>query len=159
MKEKVKGREELRKIVERVKREGQRVVFTNGCFDLLHIGHIRYLQHAKRCGDVLIVGVNSDTSVRALKGERRPIVPAGIRAEVLASLQCVDYVVVFEEETPLEVIKELSPHVLVKGGDYKGRTVVGGEFVEGSGGEVIIAPEVEGWSTNSLIKAILERYR
>lgn len=158
MREKIKGREELREIVERLKGEGQRVVFTNGCFDLLHIGHVKYLQHAKTHGDILIVGINSDRSVRTLKGERRPIVPEGIRAEVLAALQCVDYVVVFEEETPLQIIRELSPHVLVKGGDYRGKEVVGEGIVEGSGGKVVIAPEVEGWSTNFLIQTIVSRY-
>jgi D-beta-D-heptose 7-phosphate kinase/D-beta-D-heptose 1-phosphate adenosyltransferase len=93
-----------------------------------------------------------------LKGERRPIVPEGIRAEVLAALQCVDYVVVFEEETPLQIIRELSPHVLVKGGDYRGKEVVGEGIVEGSGGKVVIAPEVEGWSTNFLIQTIVSKY-
>lgn len=158
MKEKIKGREELRKIVEGLKSEGKQIVFTNGCFDLLHVGHIRYLEKAKKLGDILIVGVNSDRSVRMIKGPERPILPEEERAEVLSGLGCIDYITLFDEPTPLELIAQLQPHVLVKGGDWTKETTVGKEIVESSGGKVVILPFVEGHSTSNLIKTILERY-
>jgi D-beta-D-heptose 7-phosphate kinase/D-beta-D-heptose 1-phosphate adenosyltransferase len=158
MKEKIKGREELRKIVEALKSEGKKIVFTNGCFDLLHVGHIRYLEKAKELGDILIVGVNSDRSVQMIKGPKRPILPEEERAEVLSGLGCIDYITLFDEPTPLELIAQLQPHVLVKGGDWTKETTVGKEMVESSGGKVVILPFVEGHSTSSLIKTILERY-
>ena len=158
MKEKIKGREELRKIVEALKLEGKQIVFTNGCFDLLHVGHIRYLEKAKGLGDILIVGVNSDRSVRMIKGPERPILPEEERAEVLSGLSCIDYIILFDEPTPLELIAQLQPHVLVKGGDWTKETTVGKEIVESSGGKVVILPFVEGHSTSNLIKTILERY-
>lgn len=158
MKEKIKGREELRKIVEALKLEGKQIVFTNGCFDLLHVGHIRYLEKAKGLGDILIVGVNSDRSVRMIKGPERPILPEEERAEVLSGLGCIDYIILFDEPTPLELIAQLQPHVLVKGGDWTKETTVGKEIVESSGGKVVILPFVEGHSTSNLIKTILERY-
>jgi len=158
MKEKIKEREELRKIVEALKLEGKQIVFTNGCFDLLHVGHIRYLEKAKGLGDILIVGVNSDRSVRMIKGPERPILPEEERAEVLSGLSCIDYIILFDEPTPLELIAQLQPHVLVKGGDWTKETTVGKEIVESSGGKVVILPFVEGHSTSNLIKTILERY-
>jgi len=158
MKEKIKEREELRKIVEALKLEGKQIVFTNGCFDLLHVGHIRYLEKAKGLGDILIVGVNSDRSVRMIKGPERPILPEEERAEVLSGLGCIDYIILFDEPTPLELIAQLQPHVLVKGGDWTKETTVGKEIVESSGGKVVILPFVEGHSTSNLIKTILERY-
>jgi len=158
LKEKIKDKESLRAILEGLKAKGKRIVFTNGCFDLLHIGHIRYLEEAKSFGDILVVGLNSDRSVQRLKGPDRPILPAGERAEILSGLGCVDYVTVFDEPTPLELISSLQPHILVKGGDWTKETTVGREVVEKLGGEVIILPFVEGSSTSNLIETILERY-
>ena len=158
MKEKIKTKEDLHRIVEDLKKKGKRIVFTNGCFDLLHLGHIRYLEKAKSLGDILVVGVNSDRSVRNLKGPERPILPEEERAEILSSLGCVDYITVFDELTPLELISSLQPHILVKGGDWTKETTVGKEVVERSGGEVVILPFVEGSSTSNLIETILKRY-
>jgi len=158
MRDKIEKREDLQRIIRDLKVKGKRIVFTNGCFDLLHIGHIRYLEKAKSLGDILVVGVNSDRSVRNLKGPHRPILPEGERAEILSSLECVSYVNIFDEPTPLELISSLLPHVLVKGGDWTKEATVGKEVVEGAGGEVIILPFVEGSSTSQLIETILKRY-
>ena len=158
MKEKIKKREPLLKIVEDLKAKRKRIVFTNGCFDLLHVGHVRYLERAKALGEILVVGVNSDDSVRQLKGQDRPILPQEERAEILSGLGCVDYVIVFDESTPLKLISSLQPHILVKGGDWTKETTVGREVVEGLGGEVVILPFVEGTSTSNLIETILKRY-
>jgi D-beta-D-heptose 7-phosphate kinase/D-beta-D-heptose 1-phosphate adenosyltransferase len=158
MREKIKKRDDLRKVVEGFKAKGKRIVFTNGCFDLLHIGHIRYLEEAKSLGDILVVGVNSDRSVRGLKGPNRPILPEEERAEILSGLECVSYITIFDESTPLELISTLQPHVLVKGGDWTKESTVGKEVVERLGGEVVILPFVEGSSTSNLIETILKRY-
>jgi D-beta-D-heptose 7-phosphate kinase/D-beta-D-heptose 1-phosphate adenosyltransferase len=158
MKEKIKKREDLRRVVQDLKAKGKRIVFTNGCFDLLHIGHIRYLEEAKSLGDILVVGVNSDRSVRGMKGPNRPILPEEERAEILSSLECVSYITIFDESTPLELISTLQPHVLVKGGDWTKESTVGKEVVERLGGEVVILPFVEGSSTSNLIETILKRY-
>lgn len=147
---KVKDLKQLKAIVESLKAEGKRIVFTNGCFDLLHLGHVTYLEEAKSYGDVLIVGLNSDNSVKRIKGPQRPIMPEWARARILAALWAVDYVVIFEEDTPLRVIKELRPHVLVKGGDWKQEEVVGRELVE----EVKILPYLEGFSTTAIVRKI-----
>lgn len=158
MKGKIKVKKELKRIVEDLKSKGKRIVFTNGCFDLLHVGHIRYLEKAKTLGDVLVVGVNSDRSVRGLKGPQRPILPEEERVEILSGLGCVDYITIFDEATPLELILFLQPHILVKGGDWTKDTTAGREMVEELGGEVVILPFVEGASTTSLIETILKRY-
>jgi D-beta-D-heptose 7-phosphate kinase/D-beta-D-heptose 1-phosphate adenosyltransferase len=158
LKEKIKDREILRGILDGLRAKGKRTVFTNGCFDILHVGHIRYLEKAKSLGDILVVGVNSDHSVRGLKGPDRPILPEEERAEILSGLWCVDYVTVFDEPTPLELISSLQPHVLVKGGDWTKETTVGREAVEKSGGEVAILPFIEGSSTSNLIETILKRF-
>ena len=158
MKEKIRKREELRGILETLRKEGKRIVFTNGCFDLLHVGHVRYLEQAKNLGDLLVVGINSDSSVRGLKGSLRPILPVEERAEILSGLACVDFISVFDEPTPLELISLLRPHVLVKGGDWSKEQIVGREVVEGLGGEVVTIPFVEGASTSNVIEIILERY-
>lgn len=147
---KIKNLEELKAIVESLKAKGKRIVFTNGCFDILHLGHVTYLEEARSYGDVLIVGLNSDTSVRRIKGPQRPIMPEWARARVLAALWAVDYVVIFGEDTPLRVIKELKPHVLVKGGDWRQEEVVGRELVE----EVRILPYLEGFSTTAIVRKI-----
>ena len=131
-----------------------RVVFTNGCFDLLHPGHIRGLEQAHRMGDVLIVGLNSDTSVRQLKGPARPVIPEAERAEILSALESVDAVVIFDELTPREVICRLLPDVLVKGGDWPGDQIVGREEVEAAGGRVVSIPFVPGYSTSAILEKI-----
>ena len=138
----------------REKRNGRRVVFTNGCFDLLHPGHIRSLELARGLGDALIVGLNSDASVRQLKGEGRPVIPERERAEILAALECVDAVLIFDDLTPQRVIAALLPDVLVKGGDWPGDKIVGREEVEAAGGRVILAPVVPGYSTTEILKKI-----
>lgn len=158
MKEKIRRREELHRIIQDLEARGKRVVFTNGCFDLLHVGHIRYLEKARMLGDVLVVGLNADRSVQTIKGPLRPILPEEERAEVLSGLWCVDYVILFDDPTPLELITFLRPDVLVKGGDWEKETVVGREVVEESGGEVVILPFVEGSSTSNIIETILDRY-
>ena len=152
---KVTTRQELASRLEERRRQGQRIVFTNGCFDLMHIGHIRYLQAARNLGDVLVVGVNSDESVRALhKGADRPIVPDVQRAEVLAALACVDYVTIFPEPDPGSLIAALQPDILVKGGDWSLDRIVGRETVEARGGRVQTIPLVPGVSTTTLVQRI-----
>jgi D-beta-D-heptose 7-phosphate kinase/D-beta-D-heptose 1-phosphate adenosyltransferase len=158
MKDKIKKREELLGIIKDLKAKGKRIIFTNGCFDLLHVGHIRYLEKAKTLGDILIVGVNSDASVQKLKGPKRPVLPAEERTEILSGLGCVDYITIFDELDPLTLITSLKPNVLVKGGDWTKEQTIGKEVVERSGGEVVIIPFVKGASTSNLIETILKRY-
>ncbi|NOZ55654.1 MAG: D-glycero-beta-D-manno-heptose 1-phosphate adenylyltransferase [Calditrichaeota bacterium] len=159
--EKIVERDRLREIVVQAKRRGQRVVWTNGCFDLLHVGHILYLEKARSLGDLLVVGLNSDASVRATKGPTRPIVQEAQRAKLLASLSCVDYVVIFDEESPKQLIAELQPDVYVKGGDYTLDTINQEErrIVEGYGGEIALLPGAEGMSTTNLIEKILKVHK
>jgi D-beta-D-heptose 7-phosphate kinase/D-beta-D-heptose 1-phosphate adenosyltransferase len=159
LKKKIKDKEDMKKVVERLKKEGKRIVFTNGCFDLIHVGHTRYLQEARKLGDVLIVGVNSDRSVRRIKGKKRPVIPEEERAEVLSALQCVDFVVIFGEPDPLNIISLLKPDVLVKGGDWSEDAIIGREVVESSGGKVVRIPEIKGASTSSIISRIAEANR
>ncbi|HYB72720.1 MAG TPA: D-glycero-beta-D-manno-heptose 1-phosphate adenylyltransferase [Candidatus Sulfotelmatobacter sp.] len=153
--DKVKSLEALAPILRAAQARGRKVVFTNGCFDLLHRGHVRYLAQARALGDLLVVGLNSDASVQALKGPARPIVPADDRAEVLAALEAVDFVTVFEEPTPERLIAALQPDILVKGGDWTPDTIVGRETVERRGGQVRALPYVDGASTSGLIERIL----
>jgi D-beta-D-heptose 7-phosphate kinase/D-beta-D-heptose 1-phosphate adenosyltransferase len=134
------------------RRQGRRIVFTNGVFDLLHPGHVRYLQAARAEGDVLIVAVNSDRSVRANKGPSRPVMPEQERAEVLMALACVDAVVVFDEETPARIIEHLQPEVLVKGADWAADAIIGRDTVEARGGRVVRMPIASGWSTSAIIE-------
>jgi D-beta-D-heptose 7-phosphate kinase/D-beta-D-heptose 1-phosphate adenosyltransferase len=148
----IKTQEEIFAISERLKREGKKVVFTNGCFDILHVGHVKYLQEAKSYGDVLIVGLNSDSSVRTLKGPTRPVNPEADRAYILAALESVDFVVMFSDETPYELIKNIAPDILVKGGDYEGKSVVGAEFAK----ELRLVQFVDGKSTTATIARINE---
>jgi D-beta-D-heptose 7-phosphate kinase/D-beta-D-heptose 1-phosphate adenosyltransferase len=137
------------------RREGRRVVFTNGCFDLMHVGHVRYLAAARDAGDLLVVGINSDASVRRLsKGPERPLVPEAARAEVVAALAAVDWVTVFDEDTPAELIAAVLPDVLVKGADWAPDAVVGREVVEARGGRVLLVPLVEGFSTTALVERL-----
>ena len=146
----IKSFDEIKAVVERYRKNGKKVVFTNGCFDILHVGHVKYLQEAKSFGDVLIVGLNSDASVKRLKGESRPVNIAEDRAYLLAALEAVDFVVPFEDDTPYELIKMISPDILVKGGDYKGKNVVGAEFC----GELMLVDFVDGKSTTKTIQRI-----
>ena len=156
---KLRTRDDLSRALQQHRRRGERIVFTNGCFDLLHGGHVHYLQQARALGDCLVVALNDDASVRLLKGNERPLRLQDERARVLAALACVDYVVVFGEATPLALIKSLKPDVLVKGGDYTLATVVGREEVEASGGSVRLIPYVEGISTTELVARIVQRSR
>ncbi len=139
------------------RRARERVVFTNGCFDLLHPGHVTYLEAARDLGDLLVVGLNSDASVRRLKGPARPVLPQADRATVLAGLRSVDYVTVFDEDTPLRLIEALLPDVLVKGGDWAVERIVGREAVEAAGGRVATIPFVEGKSTTGIVERVLNR--
>lgn len=141
-------------VVERLRAAGKTIVFTNGVFDLLHPGHLRYLQQARAFGDALIVGVNSDRSTRANKGPGRPIIPEAERAEVLAALACVDGVVVFDEDTPHELISAIQPDVLVKGADWAENAVVGRAVVEARGGRVVRVPIEPGYSTTKIIEKV-----
>ena len=138
----------------RVRAAGQRVVVTNGVFDLLHPGHVRYLQAARAQGDALIVAINSDRSVSAIKGPARPLTPETERAEILDALACVDAVVVFDEETPAEIIQAVQPDVLVKGADWAPDKIVGRDTVEARGGKVVLMPVEQGWSTSSIVEKI-----
>jgi len=155
---KIKSSKQLVKIRSQLKKEGKKVVFTNGCFDLLHRGHIECLRKARSLGDVLMVGLNSDSSVRKIKGEKRPILSQNDRAEILASLEMVDYVLIFNEETPYKVIARLVPDILVKGADYRKDEIVGKDIVESSGGRVIRVKQVPGRSVRDIIRKISSRY-
>ena len=146
--------DELVKILNEERKKGKKIVFTNGCFDIFHVGHSRYLRQASTCGDILVVGVNSDSSVKRLKGPERPIITENERMELLADLESVSYVVKFEEDTPYELIKKLQPDIITKGGDYKPEDVVGKDIVEANGGEVIICKLVEGKSTTNIITKV-----
>ena len=140
--------------LEEEREEGKSVVFTNGIFDLLHAGHLEYLEKAKLMGDLLVIGVNSDSSTKAIKGENRPVNNERDRSALLGGLRCVDYVVIFSEETPLKILEQIKPDILVKGADYLREGVVGGDFVESYGGSVSLIPLKEGISTTSLIEKL-----
>jgi len=137
---------------------GKQIVFTNGCFDLLHAGHVKYLQHARQLGDLLVMGLNSDASIRRLKGEKRPLLEEAERAQILAALDCIDFLVVFDEDTPLELLQTVRPNILAKGGDYSADQVVGKELVESYGGRVELIQFVEGKSTTGIVEKIIQRY-
>lgn len=158
VKDKILDWKTLKEKVREWKRQGFTIVFTNGCFDLLHIGHIRYLEAAKGYGDKLIVAVNSDKSVRAIKGSKKPLVPQEERVELIAALSFVDSITVFDQSTPLELIEYLCPDVLVKGSDWAEDEIVGSKTVIAHGGKVIRVPQVEGASTSILIERILKRF-
>jgi D-beta-D-heptose 7-phosphate kinase/D-beta-D-heptose 1-phosphate adenosyltransferase len=151
---KIKNLDVLSEVISAEKDRGKRVVFTNGCFDLLHVGHVKYLQKARTFGDLLVLGLNSDDSIRRLKGEDRPLINQDERAHVLAALDCIDYVVIFDEDTPIRLIEELKPTVLVKGGDYTLDGVVGRDLVESYGGRVELVEFVSGKSTTNIIEKI-----
>ncbi len=146
----------LKRALSRERRAGRKIVFTNGCFDVLHVGHVRYLKQARSLGDALVVGLNADASVRRLKGPGRPVNGQKERAEVLSALESVDYVTFFSEAAPEKLIRALRPDVLVKGGDWKKKDIVGGDFVESTGGQVRSLPFVKGFSTTGTLKKILK---
>ena len=154
---KIKTIKEIKKICEKLRKENKIIVFTNGCFDIIHPGHIKLLKKAKSLGDILIVGLNKDTSVKKLKGEKRPIIDEKGRAEILSSFSMVDYIVLFGEKTPIRLIKNILPHYIVKGGDYKENEVVGKEIIEKYGGKVVIVPFYKNYSTTNLLKKANER--
>jgi rfaE bifunctional protein nucleotidyltransferase chain/domain len=139
-------------------RKGKKIVFTNGCFDILHAGHVHYLNECKKYGDILIVGINSDSSIKRLKGEKRPILPLEMRAYVLSNLCSVDYVVSFEEDNPYNLIKEIKPDILIKGGDWLPDQIVGRDIVESYGGKVLTIPFKFDISTTRIIEEIKKRY-
>lgn len=156
IRKKIKTREEIQFVVQRAHFFGKKIVFTNGVFDLMHLGHVDYLSKAKDCGDILIVGMNSDASVKMLnKGDTRPLQDQQSRAMVLASLSFVDFVVIFDEETPYDLIKAVQPDVLVKGADYKVEQIAGHDIVLARGGEVKLIELVSGYSTTAIEKKIL----
>lgn len=149
---------EYLELVKKWKDEGKKIIFTNGCFDILHAGHIDYLEKSKSLGDVLIVGLNSDTSIRRIKGKKRPIVPQEYRKRVLEGLKAVDLVILFEEDTPERLIKEIKPDVLVKGGDWNIENIVGADFVQSYGGEVKTIEFIYDISTSKIIEKVINLY-
>ena len=155
MKEKITDLTVLTKLVSEHKSEGKKVVFTNGCYDLLHIGHIQCFQESKALGDILIVALNSDRSIHTLKGPSRPIIPEEERAEIIAAMENVDYVILFDQEDPLEVIATIKPDILVKGGDWSIDTIVGRDVVESYGGTVLALPMIPDVSTSRIIEDIV----
>lgn len=154
LKSKIKNLRELKRIISSLKAKGKRIVFTNGCFDLLHYGHVKYLESAKRKGDILIVAINCDASVKRIKGNKRPIINEKDRSGIIAALESVDYVVLFEEDTPFKIIKLLKPDTLIKGADWDKKGIVGRDFVLSYGGRVSTINLVKGRSTTNLIKKI-----
>ncbi len=158
MRDKIKTVEELEPLLAILRAAGRKIVFTNGCFDLIHTGHTRYLAQARTYGDILVVAVNSDSSVRAIKDKQRPITAQAERAETLAALEAVDYVVIFDEADPERIIAALQPDVLVKGGDWPVEKIIGRDIVEARGGKVINVPYIEGASTTGIIERIVNKY-
>lgn len=153
--EKVRRLDEAAALCASLRRAGRRIVFTNGCFDLLHVGHLRYLEEARSLGDFLVVGVNTDASVRRIKGRGRPVMDENARSELVAGLHCVDCVVLFETPDPLPVIQRLDPDILVKGADWPLEKIVGADWVRQRGGTVARIPTVEGYSTTAIVERIL----
>lgn len=156
--EKILDRIILKEKLDRLRQQGKKIAFTNGCFDILHVGHVRYLTEARKTADVLVLALNSDSSVRALKGEKRPLVPEQERAEVLAGLECIDFITIFAELTPLELICFLKPDILIKGGDWPEDQVVGRNEIREWGGHVTIIPEVAGKSTTNIVDRVISLY-
>lgn len=148
----------LKDVVLRLKSAKKRIVFTNGCFDLIHWGHIKYLQDARKKGDILVVGINSDSSVKRIKGKNRPVINERDRVRLIAALECVDYAVLFREDTPLKLIGLIKPDVLVKGADWNKNNIVGKDIVLNNGGSVTTIKFIKGYSTSNLIKKIAERF-
>lgn len=155
---KILKKDVLRKKLEELRKKGKKIAFTNGCFDILHVGHVRYLREARKTADALVLALNSDSSVRSIKGEKRPLINEKERAEILAALEFVDFVTIFEELTPLKLIKYLKPDILIKGGDWPEEKVVGREEVKKWGGRVEIIAEVKGKSTTNIVEKIKHIY-
>jgi rfaE bifunctional protein nucleotidyltransferase chain/domain len=155
---KLKSKNSLVKIISSLQKQGKKVVFTNGCFDILHYGHAKYLEIARAKADVLVVAINSDASVKKLKGKDRPVVSQNYRAKMVAALESVDFTVIFPEETPLKIIQALKPDVLVKGGDWQEKDIVGADFVRRRGGQVYSVKFIKGFSTTDIIKKIGKTY-
>jgi cytidyltransferase-related domain len=151
---KVKSLDELKSITVQARRNGKTVVFTNGCFDLLHRGHVHVLREAKALGDILVVAINSDGSVKAIKGPNRPVLPESDRAELVAAMEMVDYVALFDEPDPYKMIAAIRPNVLVKGGDWGPEEIVGADIVKQDGGKVAVIPYLKGFSTTEIIERI-----
>ncbi|MBL7055063.1 D-glycero-beta-D-manno-heptose 1-phosphate adenylyltransferase [Candidatus Woesearchaeota archaeon] len=158
-KQKIKTMEELKKIIKNLKSQNKKIVTTNGVFDILHLGHIKYLQEAKKLGDILAIALNSDSSVKQIKGPQRPINDQEARAEVLASLEFVDYIVIFNETDPVKILSEIKPDIHVKGGDYKLGEIIEKDIVEKNNGKIILIPEIKGYSTTNLIDKIIKIYK
>ncbi|MFA6413987.1 MAG: D-glycero-beta-D-manno-heptose 1-phosphate adenylyltransferase [Syntrophales bacterium] len=156
--DKIFSRETLKEQLNRLRQAGETIVFTNGCFDILHVGHVRYLREAKKLGDILVLALNSDASVRAIKGEKRPLVPEDERADIMAALESIDYVILFDDPTPQQLIEYLKPDILVKGGDWAEAAIAGADFVKASGGRVITIPLTEGRSTTNIVEKIRQVY-
>ena len=155
---KILDRKTLQEKLDALRKENKKIAFTNGCFDILHVGHVRYLREAKKTADVLVLALNSDSSVQSIKGEQRPLVPQEERAEILAAMEFIDFVTIFPELTPLELINYLKPDILIKGGDWPEDKVVGGDNVKKWGGRVILIPVVEGKSTTNIVEKIKKVY-
>ena len=158
MNDKIKSIKDVSPILKKLQSKGKKIVFTNGCFDLLHVGHIRYLSECKKAGDYLLIAINTDESIKKLKGDLRPIIPLDERCELLAALEMVDFVVPFAEETPRDIINALQPDVLIKGADYTLDNIVGKDEVLSWGGSVFTVPLVEGKSTKNIISKIVDLY-
>ncbi len=159
MQKKLLTKKSLKKTVKKLKKENKKIVTTNGVFDILHIGHIRYLQEAKKLGGILIVGVNSDASVKKIKGPKRPLNNENDRAEALAALECVDYALIFSEDSPIKILEMIKPNIHVKGGDYDLSRIIEKDCVEKNNGKIVLIPKVEGYSTTGFIKRILNSYK
>ena len=158
MPKKIMNIKELKEIVEKLKKENKKIVTTNGVFDILHIGHMRYLQEAKKLGDILIAAVNSDSSTKKIKGPKRPLNNENDRAEALAALECVDYVIIFNEENPMKILGIIKPNIHVKGGDYDINRIIEKDIVEKNNGKVVLIPKVKGYSTTDFINRIIKVY-
>ncbi len=158
LEDKIQQPEKLRKLISRLKAEHKKIVFTNGCFDLLHYGHIKYLQDARKKGDILIVGINSDSSVKRIKGPKRPVVREKDRLRLVAALESVDYVLLFKEDTPLKIIEFIKPDVLVKGADWDKNKIVGRDVVLSYSGRILTIKFIKGYSTSNLIKQIAKHF-
>ncbi|NLN40323.1 MAG: D-glycero-beta-D-manno-heptose 1-phosphate adenylyltransferase [Smithella sp.] len=156
--EKLLERDLLKEKIDSLRQKGKKIAFTNGCFDILHVGHIRYLKEARKTADILVLALNSDSSVRAIKGDKRPLVTELERAEVLAALECIDFITIFPEPTPLELINCLKPDVLVKGGDWPLEQIVGRNEIKQWGGHVELIAEVEGKSTTDIVQKIISAH-
>jgi rfaE bifunctional protein nucleotidyltransferase chain/domain len=143
---------EIKKIAKKLKKKHKKIVFTNGCFDILHYGHVKYLEKCKKLGDFLVIGLNSDASVKKIKGKSRPVTGEKERAAILAALEFVDFVTLFGDKTPARLIKEVAPDVLAKGGDWRASDIVGADFVKSEGGRVVVIPFIKGYSTTRIIK-------